>query len=267
MKRRLLDLVVALVSALALTTIAAPTAHASTTPTSETYVALGDSYPAGTFLQPGQLPYPALIAGATGGVTLLADSGLTAADLLAGLASEPRHPGVRWVTLTVGANDTQWSGLLLGCVQAGADCDHLQVMRTLNRRIDALTATLPALIRELHRVFPNATIYWSGYVRPFGPTSLRQSCAVPVPGLGTVAVPAIVGAAIDATVVNLNARIAGAVLLERLHRVPVRYVAADPLFASHRYCGSDPWFNTLHPNVEGQAAYARAFERAGMPTG
>lgn len=269
MKASLRYLVLVLVSGLTFFFVAPIDARAAgPIPRADTYAAIGDSYAAGTFLAPGQQSYPHLIAGASGGVTMMADSGLKLSDAVNLLAANPNvYPGFKWVTVTIGANDTDWSTLLLGCLQAGTSCNYVQVLQTLNQRVDALTPKLPGLISQIHRVFPNATIYWSGYVRPFGPSSLKQTCNVSVDGYGDVGVPAIVGAAIDATVVNLNARIAGAVLVQRLRRLPVSYVAVDPYFSGHRYCNVDAWFNTLHPNFEGQMAYAKAFERAGMPTG
>lgn len=266
MRHRLVYLVLALVSALAFTAVTAPVANAGgAAPTAATYVALGDSYPAGDFLAPGQDSYPKLLAG-DGGVTLLANSGMSVANLLAALPSATPDPQVKWVTLTIGANDTDWVNQLSGCVQAGAACDYLQVIKNLNKQVDKVTPKLPKLIKQVHRVYPKATIFWSGYVRPFGPSSLKMTCEVPFGG-DVVGVPALMGVAIDATVVNLNTRIAAAVLVEHLKKTPVKYVAADSAFAGHRYCNADPWLTMLHPNADGQQAYAKAFRAAGMPTG
>lgn len=262
--------VVAVVASLLLALLGAPAASATRTrpvPTQTTYAALGDSYPAGDFLAPGERAYPELIAGATGGVTLDARSGMTVRDLRGALTAEPPDAAVRWVTLTIGANDTGWSATLLACAVQGSACDYAAVVRELNARIDSLAPELPQLVRDLHRAYPRAKIYWSGYVRLFGPSSLTATCSVDVAGLGTVAVPAVAGVTLDATVLHLNARIAGAVLAGRLSWIPVTYVAADPRFAGHRYCDGDPWFATLHPNAHGQVAYMKAFAAAGMPTG
>lgn len=268
MGHRRSKLAFALASALAVIFLGSAPAQASSGPalTHSTYVALGDSYPAGTFLASQELAYPAVLAGGTANVDLLAHSGESVDSLMTKLDSWAPDRTVRWVSVTVGANDTAWQQELTGCAAAGPACDYLAVLATLNKGVNVVAPKLPKLLTQIHRIYPKATIYWSGYVRPFVPSSLGATCQVPLGDGGSAQVPAVMGAAIDAMILNFNSRVVGAVLQANFHRIPARYVAADQQFNGHRYCNPDPWFTLLHPNADGQQAYARAFKAAGMPT-
>lgn len=268
MRRRRSVLALALASILAFVFLGASPAQANGAgPLSQsTYVALGDSYPAGALLPSPDYAYPAVLANGLANVNLQAHSGESVSSLLSSLQASSPDPTVRWVTLTVGANDTAWQQELANCVAAGSACNYLGVIATLNQGVNTVSPKLPQVLTEINRVYPRATIYWSGYVRPFVPSSLRSVCQVPLGGGNSAQVPALMGVAIDATIVNFNSRVISAVLQANLQRIPARYVAADPQFNGHRYCNPEPeqWLFLLHPTIEGQRAYARAFTSAGM---
>lgn len=263
MKRRILSVWLVIISLFSLSVAVAPTADAAGSKlTSTNYVALGDSYSAGDFIGADHA-YPALLAGGLVNVDFKASSGYGTAELLAHLPSTPQK-SVKYVTLTVGANDTSWTTSLTKCAADPNNCP--AELLKLNKQIDALKPRLPKVIAGVHKAYPNAKIYWAGYVRPFVPKSLKQTCAVYNPLTNTsTPVPGVLGVAVDATLLRLNANVLGAVGSARLKGVPVKYVAVDALFSGHRYCDDDPWLVLVHPDTRGHKAYQKGFLAAGIP--
>ena len=142
------------------------------------YVALGDSYSSGTgtraYLSDGTscqrsvYAYPSLIATAKGyALTLRACSGATIPDVtntqLAALSTTTSY-----VTLSVGGNDTGFSGVLTECALPGW-------LSSCNATVDAAQAyirtTLPAALSTLYGSIrtkaPNARVTVVGYPRIF----------------------------------------------------------------------------------------------------
>ncbi len=136
----------------------------------------------------------------------------------------------------------------------------------LNKQIDKLAPKLPKVIAGIKKAYPNAKIYWAGYVRPFGATSTKQKCQVPNPLTGeTVQVPGALAIAVDATLLKMNGYILGATASAHVKGTKIFYVPADSRFSGHRYCNSDPWLVLLHPDARGHVAYQKAFTSAGLP--
>ncbi len=264
MKRRLIPYLLVVMSLFSLSLATAPSAQAAGSKlTSTNYVAMGDSYTAGDFLPGTQFTYPSLLAGGLSNVTFRATSGQDTQKLLASLPSTPQK-SVKYVTLTLGANDTSWTTSLTTCAADPTKCPAELVK--LNKQIDKLAPKLPKVIAGIKKAYPNAKIYWAGYVRPFGATSAKQQCSVPNPLTGqTVQVPGAVAIAVDATLLKMNGYILSASLSAKLKGTKITYVPVDARFAGHRYCNSDPWLVLLHPDMRGHVAYQKAFTSVGLP--
>ena len=263
MKKRFLTLLLAVLSVFSFSVATAPTAQAAGSKlTDSNYVAL-EILPAGDFLPGREYTYPALLAGGLGNVTFKAVSGHDTASLLASLPSTP-DKSVKYVTLTLGANDTSWTSALTKCADNPDKCP--AELLKLNKQIDKMTPRLPKVIAGIKKAYPKAKIYWAGYVRPFGATSVKQQCSVYNPMTNqTVEVPGSLAIAVDATLLRMNGRILGAAAVARAKGTNIVYVPADARFTGHRYCDSDPWLVLLHPDARGHVAYQKAFISAGLP--
>ncbi len=285
MRRRLIVLIAAvlpLVLGLPATPAqAVPTLHPAA---AARYLAVGDSIPAGVGVGEDHA-YPAILDHLSRRLDLIEDlavSGATVTDVAAQLAAVPEagRASVRRISLTVGANDIGWGAALALCVNAPAECADTVVDpstgATLGQAIGVamagLSASLPALLAQAHRWYPNATIYVSSYYRLFG--SKAKDCVL--------ADGAVVSAGnqawLNATVDRLNATIRHSVASANASgRARVaRYVNAAQLFRGHGFCdkGSRWVFGPIevalgvdaaaiaHPNYRGQAAYALAFLKA-----
>lgn len=217
-----------------------------------TYVALGDSYAAG---QGGgeylnqcyqtEASYPALLD-EDHLIKLLRNVTCAGATTLDVQTDQIRslNPGVKLVTVTIGGNDLDVTGLAAACAvdPSSAGC----VTAVLTRQ-----AALPALLEELRDTYaaiaaaaPRATILVTGYPPLVG--------SDPIHG-GTLA---------------LNATIRTAVLQVAATGVDIRYVDIAGPFTGHGLdSGADSWFvfagaDALHPSASGYRAYAAAIRAA-----
>lgn len=209
-----------------------------------TYVALGDSYAAGqaTNCTHTSSSYP-LRLDALHEVKLLRDASCAAATTLTVLNTQlsALNPGVKLVTVTVGANDLDVAGLEVICTSDPASCPAAIAAREalLPGLLDNLTRTLTAIAAAS----PRATILVTGY-----PDLLST------PGPLTDAQALLDGA------------IQSAVAAARLATgADIRYV--DVQFTGHTVDSADPWFvltgpDIFHPTAEGDAAFAEVIAAA-----
>ena len=233
---------------------------AAAAPKAVQYVALGDSYAAGTALgrypdcQHGDGGYPALLPlgsridlqanFACSGATTFAvvDNQL---NQLSALNSDPRL-----VTLTVGAANLNLSDVLTACTAVPpTDCD-AAILRALSM-LPKLRGDLTELYADVAEAAPKARIVVTGYPHLFEP----------VPPLFT---------AINAAIDQLNAAIRDAVSVTQDADVNIHYVDVIAEFAGHGIGSTTPFINApvppndeaFHPNADGYKAYADAISAA-----
>jgi lysophospholipase L1-like esterase len=252
---RFLSVLVSIVVALAgfVTVGALPAAAA---PSAVQYVALGDSYAAGTAAGCGNLTsgYPALLP-LESRIDLQANdacSGATTSDVVEDQLSE-LDSDTRLVTLTVGAANLDLSGLLTACTQDPDNC-LLEIASRL-ARLPELGSDLTGLYAEVAEVAPRARIVVTGYPHLFEPVNPLFT-------------------AINAAIDQLNATIEQAVSVANDADVNVHYVDVTEEFAGHGI-GAPPLTqlfifpagpDAFHPTPAGYQAYADAISAA-LPGG
>lgn len=241
------------------------------------YVALGDSVAAGVGLlhdsdssacNRSNQAYPNLVAQelnyrlknvACSGATLPAGilGQQTVNDLLVAPQLEQllAQPKPKLMTLTIGANDTNWTGVLATCYTSdcGTALDNAGVQAALNSVTDNVHATLAALQNHYGAAPPRVLV--TGYYQ-FFPTTTAANC------------PDVAG--IDATELaggrQLQAAIDNAVEAATRGYSFASFIPIN--FGGHELCTSDPWVQGLsdnqpfHPTAAGQAAYAQQIIRA-----
>lgn len=241
-------------TALALST--ATPAHAA----DDTYVALGDSYSAGTGTKAkvddcyrSAYGYPALVAKKHGlALDYQACSGATTAGVLDAQLGT-LSSSTSYVTMTIGGNDVGFSNVLLECAKPGwmSDC---------NGAIDGgeavLRGQLPGrydnLFAQIKSKAPNASVSVGGYPHIFN----GEDCN-----------------ALTFFSPDEESRLNGATSeLDGLIRTKAgangfRYVDPVGAFQGHAVCDDTEWLNGLsnpveesyHPNRAGNEAYASLF--------
>ncbi len=222
------------------------------------YVALGDSYAAGTAV--GSFPncphgdggYPALLVLGSR-IDLQANvacSGATTSDVVDNQLPE-LDSDTRLVTLTVGAANLDLSGLLTACIQTPASCEAEIIDRLA--LLPELGSDLTDLYAEVAEVAPRARVVVTGYPHLFEPVNPLFTS---------------INAAID----QLNSTIEQAVSAANDADVNIHYVDVTEEFAGHGIGSSEPFINNLleqnafHPNDDGYQAYADAIAAA-LPGG
>jgi lysophospholipase L1-like esterase len=223
------------------------------------YVALGDSYAAGTAV--GSFPncphgdggYPALLVLGSR-IDLQANvacSGATTSDVVDNQLPE-LNSDTRLVTLTVGAANLDLSGLLTVCTQTPANCQDEITMRLA--LLPALGSDLTDLYAEVALAAPKARIVVTGYPHLFEPVNPLFT-------------------AINAAIDQLNSTIEQAVSVANGADVNIHYVDVTEEFAGHGI-GADPSLlfitpagpEAFHPTAAGYNAYAQAIAVA-LPGG
>jgi len=213
------------------------------------YVALGDSYSAGTGAPPYQLNtcfrsprgYPARWAAshAVSSFRYVACGAATTDSMTDQFAA--LTPDTDLVTITIGGNDVGFFTIVLNCVLgtdsscAGAVDDGIAAGNTtLPGRLDATYATIRGRA-------PNATVVVFGYPRLVEPNGNCLSSA-------------------KRAALNRGADALDAVISARAAAAGLRYVDARGQFAGHGACGAAPWINrfsvlqlveSFHPNTTG----------------
>lgn len=225
-----------------------------------TYVALGDSFSAGTGTRASTddcyrspYGYPALIAGAQGfNLDYQACSGAVTADVLnsqvGALSSE-----TALVTMTIGGNDVGFADVITECALPGwlSDCEgaiaggRAILQNDLPGRYDAVIAAIDAGA-------PNADVRIAGYPHLFNGEDCNAATFFSADEMAQL------NAATDELDALVEAKTTGA---------GHTYVDPRGAFAGHAVCDDVEWINGLswpivesfHPNRDGNIGYADLF--------
>lgn len=248
--------VAAALTAFAAAAIPAGGAHAA----AGKYVALGDSYSAGTGTRAkvddcyrSKYGYPALVAAAQGlSLDYQACSGATTSSLLANQTST-LGSGTGYVSLTIGGNDVGFTSILTECAKPGwmSNCT-----KAINGGRAILNDSLPGrydnVFSTIRSKAPNAKVVVGGYPHIFN----GEDC-----NLLTFFSPSE-QASLNTATTDLNTLARGKATARGF-----RFVDAVPSFKGHAVCDSPEWLNGLsnpieesyHPNRDGNRGYANLF--------
>lgn len=230
------------------------------------YVALGDSFAAGTgagdyTAESGWCHRSNNAASAVWGrqhpeipTRSFACMGATTEDVLGDIDTAPKIAaalaGATKVTLTVGGNDVGFAHVVAHCLFGdGLQCakyydetTELAILRELPQKLDALYARLKVLA-------PFATVEVIGYPRIFDEFTECSSWSHS-----------------KQLTMNHGADLLSSVIQDSATRAGFTYIAARGVFYDHGVCSKDPWINDvggsvtdtewLHPTAVGQAAEA-----------
>jgi lysophospholipase L1-like esterase len=256
---RLLSVLVTIVVALAgfVTVGALPAAAA---PNAVQYVALGDSYAAGTAA--GSFPncphsdigYPELLD-AEQRIHLRANPTCSGATTLSVATTQlsALNRGTRLVTVTVGAADLGLSRVLAACSPGPSDECQGAIDEALGLLVvppGVLLGRLTDLYADIADAAPKARIVVTGYPLLFTPALTDPNLTLKLQ--------------INEATAALNATIRQAVIDTQSPNVDIVYVdvSGTPGFAGHGIGGTDPFINDLpdpnafHPNADGYRTYA-----------
>jgi lysophospholipase L1-like esterase len=271
--------VAALALVAGLTTTPATAADAPSQPPAPVYIALGDSYAAGTgggayIAPPAGLPaeclqtagaYPAL----RNATLNLACAGATTVDVAAvadSYAAALKKAQV--VTVTVGGNDVDAVQAAVACTaSAGSPACHAALYNSLAVKLRELPGRISAMLDTIKKKAPRARIVLTGYPRLFTVSpalTAEQNQAA-----------SMMNSAADL----LNATIGYSAIVNR-----VAYVGVAGRFSGHGIGSADPWlvppgglcepsstcspspFDAFHPSAKGYAeGYAAALAAARVP--
>jgi len=220
------------------------------------YVALGDSYAAGSGASDPSLAYPVLVDGrmridltdfaAVPGATTvsLLEQQLWALDGDADL-----------VTLQIGGNDIGWSTAVVACLASSDEACSAAIQTTRGLITAVLPGLLDAVYTEVREREPDAHVVVLGYPRLFSPE--------------------VGGALLNASVaeqeeMNAGADLLNAVIAERAAAHGFEFVDVTRRFTGHGANADDPWLHALtgvpfHRNDAGYDAYAAALTAAVKP--
>ncbi|MDQ0663088.1 lysophospholipase L1-like esterase [Arthrobacter ulcerisalmonis] len=259
------------------------------------YVALGDSYTAGTGAGAAERPagvdcwqsHPGYVdvVGKTGRVNLVANAACHGAVLSA--ASPTYDPviytptvqeqllflrntgalssGTELVSITAGANDLGFAYVLGVCAfSEETTCEAAVSQATSQGALTSLTAGLVQTYSAIHAAAPDARIAAPGYPLLFEPTSQFA----PIPTANQVLM--------NQATLKVNATIARAVsTANSLYGANAQYIDVTGSFSGHAANSLDPWLQlnlnnfaadyNFHPNKEGHRAYASALLEAVKP--
>lgn len=229
------------------------------------YVALGDSYASGdgTGVYYSADPscyrspysYPPLVAAEQGdALTFAACSGATTATVDSGqLAALSGSTAV--VTIQVGGNDAGFSSVMESCALFYFTCQS-----SINRADAYIDNSLPAALNTTYAAIradaPDARVVVVGYPHLF--TAAGATCGF---NLLTSA---------HERELNHTADLLDGVIASEAAAHGFSFVDPRSAFASHELCSPSPWLNndtiplqeSYHPNIAGEAAYARLVEAA-----
>ena len=276
-------------AAVALPASAAKPDDVGAKPAGAAYVAVGDSFAAGTgvpdydvafCLHSATGAYPTLLSewGRLKDVSDVTCAGASTEDIDLQLYAADIGPFTRTVTVTLGGNDTGWAGVLGTCFTQGEpECS--EALGAAVAGLPAVTAGISEIVAAVEAQAPRADIYVTGYPYLFGDGALDPAgtCIVgmaPSPaGAVPIIVPADLAGAFNGATTALNGAIAAGVAYSANPDATFVDVSAGSL--THGVCGSgEPWINgvvyagptllpmSFHPNLEGSQAYADAIEMA-----
>jgi lysophospholipase L1-like esterase len=187
---------------------------------------------------------------------------------LAGVMTLAQQAAVTTVTLTVGANDIDFSGCLSDEFQFKTDhclagnINNLQVSKPTSVHLNHLASNLQQIFAQIHADFPNAAIDVTGYYQPFPPPPSSGSDACPlfaVPALAALQAQQGIGLAAILTYLKnlpqfesefqtrfyivasflqgqLDQVIQGAATTAHVAGLPVSYVDLSSTFSGHDLC-------------------------------
>ena len=246
----------ALVGAVALALLAPLQTQAAGT----AYVALGDSFSAGTGTRAptddcyrSPYGYPALIAEARGlELDYQACTGASTADVLA-TQVQALGADTTYVTMTVGGNDLGFSPVVTECALPWwiSDC-----YGAIDDARDILTGALPArydsVFGAVSSKAPNASVVVGGYPRLFN----GQDCSW-----------ATFFSRRELRALNADTDDLDALIRDRSAAHDFGYADPRPAFTGHAVCDDVEWVNgfsfpfaeSFHPNRRGNEAYANVF--------
>lgn len=234
--------------------VAAIPAEAAPPPQTD-YVALGDSYAAGQGAAPYSDPtcfvsrkgYP-VIADNLRNVELTVNAACSGATTwgVVGIQLDSVNANTELVTITVGGNDLDTTGLVATCTSLPAQCAGAIAVRAgilhqaaVDPGSSPLVQGLSSVIQGVHTAAPDAEIVFTGYPLLF---------ESPVPGT----LPDVV----NGLTIGLNSVIAGTA-----GNGGAQYVDVTVAFAGHGIGSADPWINfnpanladpaNFHPTGEG----------------
>ncbi|MEQ3554449.1 SGNH/GDSL hydrolase family protein [Pseudonocardia nematodicida] len=268
MRRLLVPLLTcALLVSLAPTALAADaptTAAVQPAPSTQRYVALGDSYAAGVGAAPdpgsgdclrSPESYPALWAARNGpaSFTHVACSGATSGEVVARQVRTVTKD-TTLVTITVGGNDTGFGPVLATCSTAPDDETCFSAIRGGERiaRLFAPGGLISAIV-GVRLQAPDARIVVLGYPRLFEPG----------PGCDVAGVPnAARREALNRAADTLNESLADAAQRFRGEFVDVREA-----FTGHGVCSADPWITppSAPPTAQSYHPTARGYAEGYLP--
>lgn len=243
------------------------------------YIALGDSYAAGTgggayTAPPAGLPATCLQTAASyaavrNAALNLGCFGATTADVTA-VANlyAPALATATVVTVTVGGNDVDTGQVALACtVSASAPTCSAALYNSLVVKLRELPGKIKEMLKTVKSKAPNARIVLTGYPRLF------------TPGAGLTAEQNQAARSMNSAADLLNATIAFSALANR-----VGYVSVTEKFAGHGIGSATPWivapaglcnlaincspspFDAFHPTAPGYSGgYAGALAAARVP--
>ena len=211
------------------------------------YVALGDSYAAGQGAAPytdlgcfvSRKGYPA-IADKLRGLELTANAACSGNSTAHVLQSLPDLRGAEVVTVTVGGNDLDTTGLVATCFAVPAACEGAFEARAAmlqdahdNPGTNALVQGLAGISLSVDDQAPTALIVFTGYPMLFDP-------AFPDPRVGMI----------NELTAGLNT------VIERVaNGTGARYVDVAPAFAGHGIGSAEPWINFNAANIQDPANF------------
>jgi lysophospholipase L1-like esterase len=261
--------------ALALGTAAGP---AGAAPASQlNYVAVGDSYTAGTGAGAADKPAgttcwqstPGYVGDIdkTGRVSLVVNAACHGALLTGGTEmsvqtqiqtlayTQALNASTKLVTITAGANDAGVSPVLFACASNGVEVCANAVAAS-EGALGQVGAGLASAYATIHALAPNAKIAVLGYPMLFEPAD------------GNPYFSADEQVLINLATERLNTAIAGAVVSAKDDGADAQFVDVTTRFSGHAVNSDDPWIaynsgnpladSNFHPNSTGHRAYATA---------
>ncbi|HTY97935.1 MAG TPA: SGNH/GDSL hydrolase family protein, partial [Solirubrobacteraceae bacterium] len=241
------------------------------------YVALGDSYSAGTgtglFLEGEEnencyrspAAYPELIAAEKRyKLSFQACNGATTGDVKAAQL-QALSAATRLVTISIGGNDVNFGGILEACVKAQFLGNEEACVNAISKGEEFAKKVLPNRLMqqyaEIRSKAPNATVIVLGYPKLFQKDG--RTCK-PYEPSESAAKQLNKAAVLLDSVISTQAKAAG-----------FSFVNPTAPFEAHELCSAEPWLNGLegliieqlkaesyHPDREGQTEFARLIANA-----
>lgn len=230
------------------------------------YVAIGDSYSAGSGASASDLSatcfrsskgYPQVVAAQRPDLTLtnVTCGGAVTSDVTTKqVPSLSTSTGV--VTITIGGNDVGFVNLIIACGTGSSTLCQSQIASTNSQIANQLPAKLDATYAAIEAAAPNATVVSMGYPRMFGSSGCLAA--------GPLTASSRTG--LNGVADNLDA-----VIKARSLAHGFSYVSAIGPFTGHDVCSSSAWIWGLanpwgpygfHPNATGHASGYAAMVRS-----